>query len=72
MADGDELGDRLRSELEVAAPDAWPRIRQWIRAERVASQLLAALEGPPSTRGRLYWEFRFRLRGDLSGKAGAS
>lgn len=70
MADSDELGDRLRTELDFAAPDVWPRIRKRVQARRVAFELLAALEGPPSAWGRLYWEFHFRLRDELSGRAG--
>ena len=69
MTEPHDLAQRLRAELEAAAPDVWPRVRQRVEAGRVASDLLARLERPPTVRGALYWQLRFRLRHDMTREA---
>jgi hypothetical protein len=70
MADQDGFRGRLQAEFDRLTPDLWPQIRTRIQARQTVAALLAALDGPPSPGGRLYWEVRLRLRDELPGKVG--
>jgi hypothetical protein len=51
----------LRRELETATPEVWARVRRTIRARRIATELLAALDRPPSSHSRLGRELRLAI-----------
>jgi hypothetical protein len=52
---GEDLASRMWLELSALAGDRWPSIRRAV-AERIAADLLAALDRPPPPAGRLYME----------------
>lgn len=57
----DRLVQKLRAELEAATPELWPRLLRSITARRIATELLASLDRPPSPQSRLGWELRQRV-----------
>jgi hypothetical protein len=57
----DQAARELRSELEAGTPDVWPRVLHSIAARRIATELLAALDRPPSPQSQLGWELRLRI-----------
>lgn len=61
MAERDELTGRLRAELERATPEVWLRLRRRVEAQRIATELLLALDTAPTPGGRLALELRYRL-----------
>jgi hypothetical protein len=53
--------EELRAEFRTATPDIWPRVLRSVTGRRIAEQLLAALDRPPSPQSRLGWELRLRV-----------
>jgi hypothetical protein len=70
MAELEELAGRLRVELGQVTPEVWPLLRPRVEAQRVAVELLLALDTVPAPGGRLALELRFRLWGSEPTKAG--
>ena len=63
------LGGDLRRGLEGVTPDGWPAVRRSVRARRIAACLLATLDRPPSSHGRLGRELRARLPEQIARQA---
>jgi hypothetical protein len=51
----------LQRDFESATPEVWARVRRTVRAHGIASDLLAALDRPPSSHSRLGRELRLEL-----------
>jgi hypothetical protein len=62
----DRLIEKLRAEIEATTPDVWPRLVRTITARRIADELLAALDRPPSPQSRLGWELLLRVHRPVS------
>ena len=56
----DDLTSRMWRELSALAPDRWPAIRRAVAA-RIAADLLAQLDRPPSPASRLHRERQLKV-----------
>jgi hypothetical protein len=67
----DRSVEELCAEFEAATPEVWPRVLRSVAARRIAAELLAALDRPPSPHTRLGWELRLRVSDSIPLREGA-